>query len=155
MDFNELQQENVLAKGQLIYLQRKRKTGQQEFHTVQPGETLYDICQLEGIRFESLLEYNHLYKGMEPAEGAKLYLKERAPSRPLLASEVQKPAASTTSIIRNASFDNTYTTHVVQTKETLYAISKKYGVPVEKLKQWNNLDNYDLRTGQELIIYKN
>lgn len=155
MDFNELQQENVLAKGQLIYLQRKRKKGDQEFHTVKPGETLYGICQLEGIRFESLLEYNHLYKGMEPAEGAKLYLKEPAPSRPLLASEVQKPAASTTSIIRNASLENNYTTHVVQTKETLYAISKKYGVPVEKLKQWNNLDKYDLRTGQELIIYKN
>jgi LysM repeat protein len=44
---------------------------------------------------------------------------------------------------------------VVQTKETLYAISKKYGVPMEKLKQWNNLVSYELRTGQELIIYKN
>lgn len=156
MDFNELQQENVLAKGQLIYLQRKRKTGKQEFHTVQPGETLYDICQLEGIRLESLLEYNHLYKGMEPAEGTKLYLKESAPSRPLLASERKNQAGpSTASIIRNVSLENNYTTHIVQTKETLYAISKKYGVPVEKLKQWNNLDNYDLRTGQELIIYKN
>lgn len=155
MDFNEMQQENVLVKGQLIYLQRKRKMGQQDFHTVQPGETLYDICQVEGIRLESLLEYNHLYKGMEPAEGAKLYLKEIAPERPMLASEVKKALPVGTTLIRNASLDNVYTTHVVQTKETLYAISKKYNVPVEKLKQWNNLDNYDLRTGQELIIYKN
>jgi LysM repeat protein len=48
-----------------------------------------------------------------------------------------------------------YTMHVVQTKETLYAISKKYNVPVEKLKVWNKLVSYDLKTGQELIIYKN
>jgi LysM repeat protein len=48
-----------------------------------------------------------------------------------------------------------YTTHVVKTKETLYAISRKYNVPVEKLKEWNKLASYELKQGQELIIYKN
>jgi LysM repeat protein len=57
--------------------------------------------------------------------------------------------------VSHESKESNYTTHVVQTKETLFAISKKYGVPIEKLKQWNNLDGYDLKTGQELIIYKN
>ncbi|MGB8192063.1 MAG: LysM peptidoglycan-binding domain-containing protein, partial [Chitinophagaceae bacterium] len=154
LDFNDLKEENVLAKGQLLYLQRKRKRGSQEFYTVQANETVYDISQLQGIRLENLLEYNHLSNGMQPAEGEKLYLKENAPGRPLLASEVKKTAPPA-SIVKTVSLENNYTTHVVQTKETLYAISKKYGVPVEKLMQWNNLDRYDLRTGQELIIYKN
>ena len=155
MDFNEIREENVLVKGQLLFLQRKRKNGSQPFHTVQAGETVYDIAQAEGIRLENLMEYNHLDNGMQPAAGEKLYLKETAPTRPLLAvakrlQEMQQ------SIVKNVSQpDNNYTTHVVQTKETLYAISKKYGVPIEKLKQWNNLATYDLRTGQELIIYKN
>jgi LysM repeat protein len=157
MDFNEIKEENVLVKGQLLFLQRKRKHGSQPFHTVQAGETVYDIAQAEGVRLESLMDYNHLDNGMQPAAGERLYLKETAPTRPLLADakrlqEMQQQQY----IVKNVSQPvNNYTTHVVQTKETLYAISKKYGVPIEKLKQWNNLVSYDLRTGQELIIYKN
>jgi LysM repeat protein len=155
LDFNELKEENILTAGQLIYLQRKRKSGNQPYHTVQTGETIYYICQTEGIRLENLLEYNHLAKGMQPAAGEKLYLKETAPSRPLLAEAKMPAAQMPLAVINTVSQENNYTTHVVQTRETLFAISKKYGVPIEKLKQWNNLDNYDLRTGQELIIYKN
>lgn len=155
MDFNDLNEENVLVKGQLVYLQRKRKHGSQPFHTVQAGETVYDVAQAEGIRLENLMEYNHLNRGMEPAAGEKLYLKEDAPTRPLLA-DARRQEMQQQSIVKNTSQQEIiYTTHVVQTKETLYAISKKYGVPIEKLKQWNNLVSYDLRTGQELIIYKN
>jgi len=92
---------------------------------------------------------------MECAVGEKLYLKEDAPTRPMLA-EAKKPQPQVQQPVnRMVPQDPLYTTHVVQTKETLFAISKKYGVPVEKLKQWNNLVSYDLRTGQELIIYKN
>ncbi|HYE53616.1 MAG TPA: glucosaminidase domain-containing protein [Chitinophagaceae bacterium] len=155
MEFNELNEENILKKGQLVYLQRKRKSSHNEFHVVQPGETLYDISQSEGLRMESLLAYNLLHKGMQPAEGEKLYLKYEAPVRPALASELSRTVAQVNTAGINMPVENTYTKHVVQTKETLFAISKKYGVPVEKLMQWNNLANYDLRTGQELIIYKN
>ena len=154
MDFNDLEKDEALSKGQLIFLQRKRKVGQQEFHTVQAGETVYDICQFEGVRLESLLEYNHLAKDMQPAEGEKLYLKDRAPARPLLASEVKKVEV-TASIVKNVSMTSNVTTHIVQIKETLFSIAKKHGVSIEKLMQWNNLASYDLRTGQELIIYKN
>jgi len=43
----------------------------------------------------------------------------------------------------------------VQNKETLYSISKKYGVDVEQIQKWNKLDSLNLKKGQELIIYKN
>jgi LysM repeat protein len=49
---------------------------------VAPGETLYDIAQLEGIRLENLLEYNNLSRNMQPAPGEKLYLQGASPSRP-------------------------------------------------------------------------
>ena len=45
------------------------------------------------------------------------------------------------------------TTHIVQTKETLYSISKKYGVSLDQLKAWNKLDSLDLKIGQQLLIY--
>ncbi len=82
LEYNDLQNDEVLVKDQLIYLQRKRKTGANEFHIVAPGETLYDICQIEGIRLENLLEYNNLSRSMQPAAGEKLYLQGMSPSRP-------------------------------------------------------------------------
>jgi hypothetical protein len=80
-----MKQVENLPKDQLVYLQRKRKTGNNEFHVVRAGETLRDIAQLEAIRLESLLEYNQLKEDMKPAIGEKLYLRNTAPSVPRLA----------------------------------------------------------------------
>jgi hypothetical protein len=84
LDYNDMKNEEVLVKDQLVYLQRKRKTGTNEIHIVSEGETLHDICQAEAIRLDSLLEYNHLQKTMQPAVGEKLYLQAMSPSRPKL-----------------------------------------------------------------------
>ena len=83
-EFNDMKPLDVAQKDQLIYLQRKRKIGDQEFHVVKEGESLYDIAQAEGIRLESLLEYNFLKEGMQPAAGEKLNLKWKASQGPRL-----------------------------------------------------------------------
>ena len=84
-EFNEINRTEIADKDQLIYLQRKRKTGDNEFHVVQPGETLYDIAQQQAIRLESLLELNWLKKDEKPAVGEKLSLKSKSMSMPKLA----------------------------------------------------------------------
>ncbi len=89
MEFNELKSD-VLGKDQLVFLQRKRKTGANEFHVVKPGETLYDVCQAQGLRLESLVEYNHLQPYDQPAAGEKLYLRAAAPARPRVAENAVK-----------------------------------------------------------------
>jgi LysM repeat protein len=150
-DFNDLSESEILAKDQLIYLQRKRKTGANEFHTVNPGETLYDIAQEEGIRMESLLEYNLLETNMQPAAGQRLYLKAKAPERPALAIGNSNPRIpASTSLVE----DKQLIAYRVQPKETIYAISKKYNVKIDDLVLWNQLTSYDLKTGQQLRIYK-
>ncbi len=85
LEFNEMNESETVLKDELIYLQRKRKTGNNEFHIVMQGETLRDIAQEEAIRMESLLEYNHLQSYMQPAAGEQLYLKSKAPGMPRLA----------------------------------------------------------------------
>ena len=85
LEFNEMNESETLLKDELIYLQRKRKTGHNEFHIVRQGETLRGIAQEEAIRMESLLEYNHLQSYMQPAVGEQLYLKSKAPGMPRLA----------------------------------------------------------------------
>jgi len=153
LDFNDLFDGDVIKTDQLIFIQRKRKTGATEFHVVQPGETLYYICQAEGIRLESLLANNLLTGKMQPAPGEKLFLQGVATARPLLADE--KKAIMRETVIETTTKTADSTTHIVQTKETLYSISKKYGVSLEQLKTWNKLDTLDVKIGQQLLIHSN
>ena len=90
IDFNDLNGEEVIIKDQLIFLQRKRKLGSREYHVVQRGESLYDICQTEGIRIESLQEMNRLANWEEPSIGERLYLQSPAPSKPRLVQKVDQ-----------------------------------------------------------------
>jgi hypothetical protein len=83
-EFNDMKPADIANNDQLIYLQRKRKIGTEEFHVVQEGETIRDIAQIEGIRLESLLEYNLLKQGMQPAAGEKLNLKWKVSQMPKL-----------------------------------------------------------------------
>lgn len=83
-EFNELPQSETVAEDQLLFLQRKRKTGQGDYYKVQPGETLYVIAQQEGIRLESLCELNLLHPDERPAPGEKLSLSKKATTRPKL-----------------------------------------------------------------------
>ena len=84
LEFNDMNQEDILSNDQLIFLQRKRKVGFTAFHIVQPGESIYTISQSEGIRYESLLEFNRLKPGEEPAPGEKLYLQAMTGNKPAL-----------------------------------------------------------------------
>ena len=84
LEFNDMNQEDVLDNDQLIFLQRKRKTGPTAFHIVQPGESMYTICQTEGIRYENILEFNRLKPGEEPASGEKIYLQTMTGTKPAL-----------------------------------------------------------------------
>ncbi|QNA45301.1 glucosaminidase domain-containing protein [Lacibacter sediminis] len=87
-DFNDLKETEVLEKDQLIYLQRKRRIGVNQFHVVASGETLYDIAQAEGIRLEALLQLNYLPVNKQPAPGEQLYLQQPAPAAPKLLTVV-------------------------------------------------------------------
>ena len=158
LDFNDMAsgEGDILNEDQLIYLQRKRRTGANLFHHVQPEESLYDIAQAEGIRYEAILELNQLKPGMEPAVGERIFLKDKSPARPILAGAGPVPEPLAQSQPVPAQVNNAPSTrHIVQQKETLYGIGKKYGVSPEKIKEWNQLTGSSLKTGQELVIYTN
>ncbi|MEX0830822.1 MAG: LysM peptidoglycan-binding domain-containing protein [Nitrospirales bacterium] len=42
--------------------------------------------------------------------------------------------------------------HTVAKGETLYGLSKQYGVTVENLKAWNRLDDNTIHVGQEIVV---
>ncbi|WP_153796466.1 glucosaminidase domain-containing protein [Foetidibacter luteolus] len=86
LDYNELSKTDILEKSQLIFLEKKPKKGEKEIHIAALNETLYDICQQEGVSLKNLLEYNRLSSGtQQPAAGEKIYLQKPAAKAPKLA----------------------------------------------------------------------
>lgn len=161
-DFNDMPQQEVADADQLLYLQRKRKTGNNDQHKVGFGETIFSIAQSEGIRMESLLALNFLHEGQQPEVGEILYLRHKAPAMPRLVNVTAMaalPAIAQTPATQ-AAFEVAvqetagFAEHIVQPKETLYAIAKKYGVSKEDIMKWNELQDTNLKSGQALRIKK-
>ena len=156
-EFNDMNEQDVADEDMLIYIQRKRKTGANEFHTVADGETLHQIAQTEAIRLESLLSYNFLKADMQPEPGSTLYLHHRAPAMPrLLTSSALVTEVSKSNNLAKSSEEesNSFILHTVRPKETVYSISKRYAVNQQDVLKWNDLQGTDLKTGQQLRIKK-
>jgi LysM repeat protein len=155
-EFNDLTGMDIAMVDQLVFLQRKRKKGAGEFHVVSNGETLHDIAQKEGIRTESLLEYNFLRASMHVKAGERLYLQEKAPSMPKL-EEVTAGNSISNSVeatVAPSVEEVKPIVHTVQPKETMYAIAKKYDVAIEDVMKWNDMQSSNLKPGQQLRINK-
>jgi LysM repeat protein len=103
------------------------------FHIVQPKETLYSISQQHRITVEELAEWNNI-SGTALSVGQKLI--------------VTKPTKQQSTQQANIKY------HVVEPGETTFGLSKKYGVTVDQIKEWNNLPNYNLNVGQRIIVGK-
>jgi LysM repeat protein len=136
LEYNDLKTDGLLKYEQWIFLEKKLKQGNRDFYTAEQGETLYGIAQTNAIQLASLVQFNNLKEDEFIKRGTKIRLR---PGNVKLESK-----SSNTSII----------THQVQPKEGLYTISKIYHVPVDEIKQLNNLIVDDLKVGQQLIISK-
>jgi LysM repeat protein len=101
--------------------------GSPQVHTVQKGETLFSIAQKYDITVQQIKDWNNLTSNALEV-GQQLKIKS------------QKSSANT--II-----------HTVSKGETLYAISKKYGVSLSSLRNWNDLQKDALSVGQKLTIH--
>ncbi|WP_462252065.1 glucosaminidase domain-containing protein [Ferruginibacter sp.] len=141
LGFNELAEDGLLTKNQNIFLEKKSKTGDKDFYEAKAGESLYDIAQKNGIQLQYMLDYNKLWGNEQIKPGTKIYLKPN--SKP--ANEVAIKVISTPEAVIAK-------THVVQPKEGLYSISKKYNISVQQIKEWNKLQTDSLSIGQELIV---
>lgn len=105
-------------------------------HKVKYQETFFAVSKEYGAEIDEILEWNNLElsNGLQIGQELKLRV---AKSR----FEKSEPEPEVI-------------THEVQKGETMWAISKKYGVEVEELKLWNNKTDNSLSLGEKLIIRK-
>ncbi len=120
-----------LEIGQLIKVpyspNNRSKTKEGTIHRVGQKETLYSIAKQYGVTIDELKEWNNL-SGNGLNLGQELLIKDK---------------------IREKKENNT---HTVADSETMYSITKKYGITIQQLKEWNQLTSNDLKPGQLIFI---
>jgi LysM repeat protein len=101
-------------------------------HKVDEKETLYAIARRYRTTVDAIREFN-----TAASSGLEIGLILKVPYSPKI---ITRPSEGTV--------------HTVAAKETLFSISKKYGVSTDEIKQWNSLSDNTLSIGQELVIKK-
>ena len=103
----------------------------ERYHTVQTSETLYSISRTYGVSLDNLRTWNNL-AGDNLQIGMRLLV-----GRGQVSPSVAAPAVKI---------------HVVEAGQTLFSVSRIYGVSPTDLRGWNNLADDNLRVGQELAV---
>lgn len=95
-------------------------------HIVRQGETLFSISRDYDVTVGELREWNNLQTD------------DLRPGQVLILRPINREGSIT---------------HQVQAGESLFAISREYGVTIAEIQQWNNLSGTSLEAGRELIIF--
>ena len=126
-------------------------------HTVQAGETLYGIARNYQIHISDLLKANPQIENNSIHPGDLIQIPSlKTKSAPITPSveKQSKPFAGASGnihpVIKNKQFSTIE--HVVKEKETLYSISKQYGVSLDDLRAWNHLEDNNIKIGSILLI---
>ncbi len=75
--YNDLEKGNPILDKKVYYLQRKRRKGKAEFHTVKPGQNLWLISQMNGIKLKRLKRLNRFGKDEGLQIGRILHLRTK------------------------------------------------------------------------------
>lgn len=104
-------------------------------HGAEPKETLYSISKRYGVNLDDLYEYNPSLK----ENGLKMYDTIQVPI-------LKKKKKEELEVVESQDF------HIVQSGETLFAISRLYNLSVDSLAVINNLENANISIGDTLYI---
>ena len=125
----------VQKSGTIVYINGSKFY----IHTVQPGETLYGLSKAYEVGEKVILQYN-------PSAGGGLKAGENV--KIPFVTAVPEPKSE-------RKLRRTFDSHTVAQGETLYAISRKYEIPIQTVIEDNpNLDPTNLRLGERILIRK-
>lgn len=113
-------------------------------HTVDVGQTLYSVARQYNVPVKDLAAWNNFSTDEKIKVGQVLIVKNPA----------KTVVPTPTKVVETKPTSSSATTHVVQKSETLYSISKRYGVTTKQIQDWNNMSDNNVKLGQKLVIKK-
>ncbi len=133
--------------GRILYIPLKESVQTEKApplkkHTVKSGETLYSLSKQYGVSMSDLMKWNNL-ENDQLSLGQELVIGEGATAGTVSTGNNNAVKTGGNQVI-----------HRVDMGETIYALSRKYKVTEEQIKEWNNLDSNELAVGQELVVGK-
>jgi membrane-bound lytic murein transglycosylase D len=111
------------------------------YHRVEAGETLSQVAQRYHTNARAIAEVNNLEPEAVLQQDTRLII-------PITQSSRATAEGPSVTYSRRASV------HTARRGETALSVADDYGVPVQKLRQWNHLRGNQLRAGQTLRVYK-
>ncbi len=104
-------------------------------HKVATKETLFSIARQYNVSVDDIKTWNNL-KDNSLSLGQDIIIKRKPAVDPLVTKETPSAAK----------------THTVVAKETLFSISRQYGMTIQQLKEWNDIQENELKVGQVLTV---
>lgn len=181
--YNDLPEDALsLTPGIVYYLRPKKSKSESTFHFLRPGETLWDVSQLYGVKLKSILVKNKLKSPLNAVPGQKISLKKNifqseptqirqdiAAAQPidpwLLVKQrflIDYEKENDVDLKPNEIAQTTKNDlgneglHVVEEGETIFTIARENGITVLDLLKWNNLNkNTSLDEGSILVVAEN
>ncbi len=98
-------------------------------HVVKPSETLFYISRLYNVSVDDLKKWNDL-----------------SSSSLNVGQEIRISALNTNDLRPKDKI------HIVEPQETLFAISRKYNISIDQIKEWNELSGSGISRGQRLKV---
>lgn len=143
-----------IKAGQTLKIPQTNADNQVVFHTIQPGETLYKLSVKHGVSVERICRANPGLSAKNFRVGQVIAI----PPKGKASSEVNAPSAEVTAQAPDVSKKEPLKPkcrdmHKVEKKETVYSISRKYGITEEELIAANpEIKNQKLKKGKYLCI---
>ena len=116
------------------------------YHKVAAHETLFSIARMYSITVDDLKSWNTIPAG-GISVGQELTIKKKTFDIKQQNNTAPPPLGQT-----QPAQSSVKGVHTVAAKETLYSISRTYGVSISQLKEWNNLTSTELKEGQTLYV---
>lgn len=120
----------------------KRKGQQFIIHRVEPQETLFSISRRYNVTLDEIEKYNP-----EVKEGLKMFAELKIPYGDRKGRQSRKEE-KTPDTPRAQESDY----HIINAGETLFAISRKYGISVDAIKEINGLSSNEISVGDTLRL---
>ena len=139
--------EEKIYAGRALKIPQNKEVAQKDiFHSIQPGETLYRLTKMYDVSAKEIIDEN---PGLS-AENFKIGEVVRIPVHPKVVVEV--PEEELIPEIPAAVVPRCREMHKVKRKETIFSVSREYGITEQELKDANPELEKGMKRGQFLCI---